>query len=99
MICTLVEEPIIPKSVLAVDGSLRTLTCVVVIPSTDSAVGSWAGWASVLAGRGNKPGGKVAVMIKRVGVAELGESKLKPQPEARIATIDIRKKNLYTCQL
>jgi hypothetical protein len=82
-----------------VDGSLRTLTCVVVIPSNDSAVGSWVGWASVLAGSGNEPGDKVAVMIKSVGVAELGDDKLKPQPEANIATIVMKEKNLFTCQL
>jgi hypothetical protein len=72
---------------------------VVVIPSTDPAVGSWVGWASVWAGKGNEPAGKVAVMIKSVGVPELGEDKLKPQPEASIAKIDINKMDLCTFQL
>jgi hypothetical protein len=53
----------------------------------------------VSVGRGNGLGGRVAVMIKVVGVEESSEDKLKSQPETRRAAVRIKKKGLRTRQL
>lgn len=53
---------------LAVFGSLRTLTLVVVTPVIGITVGVMVGGSGVVEGRGVSVGGKVAVMICTVGV-------------------------------
>ena len=85
MTCTFANGLTIPKFAPAVDGSLRTLTTVEVVPSmgagVDVAVGGWAVWV----GGGGVVGGKVAVMMNIVGVAE-SDATLSPQAEVIIAS-------------
>ncbi len=85
MICTFADGSIIPKVAPAVDGSPRTLTLVDVVPSmgvgVETAVGGWAVWV----GGGGVVGGKVAVMMNIVGVAE-SDATLSPQAEVIIAS-------------
>ena len=87
------------RGALAVDGSARTLTCVVVIPSSGSAVGGRVGGANVSVAGGNELGGKVTVMTKSVGVEELEGEKFKPQLETSRAAGRIKKMALCTGQL
>jgi|SoiMetStandDraft_2_1073263.scaffolds.fasta_scaffold974950_1 hypothetical protein len=61
MISTLVFGKIIPSTVLAVDGSARTLTCVDVIPSTGATVGEGGGGSKVSVGGEGRVGDRVAL--------------------------------------
>ena len=72
MISTFVLAGMIPKIWLAVEGSARTLTSVVVVPSTGIIVGAGGGVA-VSVGMGGKVAGSVKVMMGDVGV-EIGPS-------------------------
>jgi hypothetical protein len=87
-----------PKGALAVDGSLRTFTCEVVVPSWGAVVGTWVGGTNVPVGRGSGLGGKVDVIVimKGVGVTELGAGNFKPQLETAKAAVRIRKTILCT---
>ena len=68
MISTLISAGRMPSTLLAVDGSKRTLTCVVVIPSTGAMVGERVDGIGVWDGSSVEPAGKVDVWGRRVGV-------------------------------
>ncbi len=99
MISTFVDGPIMPSGALAVDGSPRTFTWDVVVPSCGTAVGAWVGDANGSIDAGSELGGKVAVIMKAVGETESGVDKLKLQLEASRAAVDIMKINFFTRQL
>src|SRR5688500_14527284 len=68
-ISTLMSGGIVPSTLLAVDGSARTLTCVEVIPSTGGTVG-WLegeGGSGVSDGRGMGEAVNVDVAINATG--------------------------------
>ncbi len=73
---------IIPSVVLAVDGSLRTFTCVAVIPSIGAAVGAGVDSAGVWVGLGGAVGGSVDVMTNKVGVPAEGAERPAAHPES-----------------
>ena len=58
-----------PRTVLTVDGSARTLTCVDVIPSTGTSVGVGGAGRGVSVGCGVIDGGRIAVSKAGVGEA------------------------------
>jgi len=99
MISTLVDGPIMPSGVLAVDGSPRTFTCDVVVPSCGALVEIWVGDADGSVAGGSELGGKVAVIMKPVGEAESGVDKLRLQLDASRAAVDIMKIIFFTRQL
>jgi len=84
---------------LAVDGSPRTFTCDVVVPSCGALVEIWVGDAAGSVDGGSELGGKVAVIMKPVGEAESGVDKLRLQLDASRAAVDIMKIIFFTRQL
>jgi hypothetical protein len=77
----LVDGAIIPKGALAEEGSPRTLTCAVVIPSKSSIVGVMVSGVKVSVIRGNETEGMVAVMKNGDGTAGLDVEIFKVQLE------------------
>ena len=88
-----------PSGVLTVDGSPRTFTWDVVVPSWGILVDNWVGCANCSVDGGSKLGGKVAVMMKAVGVAGSVVDKLKLQLETSRAAVNNMKIIFFTLQL
>jgi hypothetical protein len=99
MISILVDGPIMPSGVLAVDGSPRTFICDVVVPSCGALVDTWVGCAGGSFDGGSELGGREAVIMKPVGEAESGVDKLRLQLDASRAAVDIMKNIFFTRQL
>ncbi len=87
---------IMPRVEPAEDGSLRTLTCVVVVPSTGAAVGASVGGNAVWVGGGGRLAGSVEVMMNNVGVSMPPRNRLRPHPEVNIAEKMMNRKSFRT---
>jgi hypothetical protein len=99
IICTLEKMDSVPSIVAPADGALRTLTCVVVVPSTGATVGATVGGTGVDVGGGVQVGGKVAVMMKSVGVAGTCGSTDRAHPLVRATSRAGRKLETYRAVL
>lgn len=81
MICTFENGATVPRLSPAVEGSERTLICVVVVPSTGAEVGMGVGGSDVGVDLAGAVGGRVAVTKPGVAVVWKESSIATPHPD------------------